>query len=256
MTKHTAEKPDYGNWVSKKIIYICAITTIFFTGFSVLFWPFIVGAVLCLIPLIYFAYSYYEFSDEGGNLQSKIRGLVLKHVDWDGDGQGRAIDIGCGNGALTIEVAKRYRNVQVIGVDYWGGRWDYSKRVCQKNASMEGVDERTTFQKASASALPFGEEWFDLAISNFVFHEVTDAGDKREVIREALRVVKKGGKFAFQDLFLSKRLYGEIDDLLETIERWGVRKVEFTNTSKEGFIPDLLRPPFMMGSIGIIYGTK
>jgi SAM-dependent methyltransferase len=254
MTKRTIEKPHYGNWVSMKVIFVCAITTIFFAGCSVLFRPFIAGAVICLIPLIYLAYSYYKFSGKGGDLQSKIRGLVLEHLDWDGEG--RAIDIGCGNGALTIEAAKKYRNIQIIGIDYWSSRWDYSKQVCEKNASAEGVGERTTFQKASASALPFGEEYFDLAISNLVFHEVTDTGDKREVIREALRVVKPGGQFAFQDLFLSKKRYGEIDDLLEVIKRWGIRKVEFTNTSKESFIPNLLRPQFMIGSIGIIHGIK
>jgi len=254
MSEPVKEKPDYGNWISKKVIYVCAITTIFFAGISFLFWPFIAGVVICLIALIYFVYSYYQFSDTGGNLQSRIRGLILDHVHLSG--KGKAIDIGCGNGALTIEVAKKYRDIQVIGIDYWSSRWDYSKRSCERNAFIEGVDERTTFQKTSAVALPFSDEYFDLAISNLVFHEVIDAGDKREVIREALRVVKKGGKFAFQDLFSVKRLYGDVDDLLEAIMDWGISNVNFVNSSNSDFIPKALKLPFMVGSIGIIYGTK
>ena len=52
-----------------------------------------------------------------------------------------------------------------------------------------------TFQKASASKLPFADESFDVVVSNLTFHEVKDVKDKREVVREALRVVKKGGIF-------------------------------------------------------------
>jgi len=51
-------------------------------------------------------------------------------------------------------------------------------------------------------------------------------------------------------------MYGEIDDLLATIRSWGVNEVKFVNTSTADFIPGLLKLPFMVGSIGIIYGTK
>lgn len=116
--------------------------------------------------------------------------------------------------------------------------------------------DQTDFSKASAASLPFEDNYFDAVVSNFVFHEVRDSKDKREVIKEALRVVKKDGVFAFQDLFLVKSIYGEVDDLLATIRSWGIRNIEFVNTSTNSFIPRLLKLPFMVGSIGIIYGTK
>ena len=125
-----------------------------------------------------------------------------------------------------------------------------------KNAGVESVIDRMEFQKASASSLPFTDEYFDLAVSNFVFHEVNDTKDKRDVIKEALRVLKKGGKFVFQDLFLVKHIYGDPNDLIKTIKSWGVENVEFINTSNESFIPKALKLPFMIGRIGIIYGTK
>ncbi len=87
-------------------------------------------------------------------------------------------------------------------------------------------------------------------------HEVHDVKDKREVIREALRVIKTGGHFAFQDLFLVKGLYGEVDDLLKTVEGWGIAEVAFVDTSASDFIPAALKLPFMVGKISIIYGTK
>jgi ubiquinone/menaquinone biosynthesis C-methylase UbiE len=108
--------------------------------------------------------------------------------------------------------------------------------------------------------LPFEDGYFDVAVSNLVFHEVSDTKDKREVIREALRVVRKGGKFAFQDLFLRKRIYGEIGELLNEIRSWGVEYVEFVDPSQSDFIPTVLRLKFMSGAIGfpigLLYGTK
>jgi SAM-dependent methyltransferase len=213
-----------------------------------------IGAAFCLISLVYFLYAHYKFSPRGGNVQTRIRDLVLDHLDWDGDGT--ALDIGCGNAPLAINLALKYPQARVTGIDCWGSEWDYSQEACQRNARAAGVADRTTFQKASAASLPFDDGLFDAAVSNFVFHEVKDASDKQYVIREALRVVRKGGKFAFQDLFLVKRFYGPVDDLLETIQSWGVEDVHFVDTSDADFVSKPLKLPFMVGSTGIIYGTR
>ena len=254
MNQQTAAKPHYGNWVSKRLIYIPGFMALIFLGLSRISYFFIIIAVLFLIICIYFAYAYYRFSPAGGGIQTRIRKFVLNEVVWDGKGE--ALDIGCGNGALTVELAKKYPKARVIGIDYWGGGWGYSKKACEKNAEIEGVADRTKFQKASAAALPFADNSFEVAISNFVFHEVQEIRDKREVIKEALRVVKKDGNFAFQDLFPSKKLYGEMDDLIATMKGWGIHEVKFINTSNAEFIPTVLKLPFMVGAIGIIYGKK
>jgi SAM-dependent methyltransferase len=251
--RQTAE-PEYGNWVSTKLIYGSIALSIPFFVLSFVFPVFVVGAIPFLLAFAYLAYARHMFSQRGENLQALIRNLVVEHLDWDGEG--KALDIGCGNAPLAIELAKRYLNAHVTGIDYWGGIWEYSKAVCERNAEIEGVAGRMTFQKASASALPFDDEFFDVAVSNLVFHEVGDAKNKRELIREALRVVKKGGAFAFQDLFLLKRHFGDVDDLVTMIRSWGIKEVAFADTSNSEFIPRALRLPFMVGRIGIIYGKK
>jgi ubiquinone/menaquinone biosynthesis C-methylase UbiE len=110
-------------------------------------------------------------------------------------------------------------------------------------------------QKASAVSLPF-DDGPSTAVSNFVFHEVGGVNDKREVIREALRVVKKGGKFAFQDEFLMKKIYGDPEELITTIKSWGTSKAEFIQTRNSPFIPRLLKVPFILGTMGMIRGEK
>jgi ubiquinone/menaquinone biosynthesis C-methylase UbiE len=247
-------EPEYGNWVSTKLIYGSIALSIPFFALSLVSPLFVVGAIPFLLSFAYFAYARYMFSQRGGNLQALIRNLIIERLDWDG--KGKALDIGCGNAPLAIELAKRHPNAHVTGIDYWGGMWEYSKAVCERNAGIEGVAGRTTFQKASASALPFDDESFNAAVSNLVFHEVSDVRDKREIIREALRVVKTGGAFAFQDLFLLKRQSGEVDDLVAMIKSWGIKDVAFADTSDSEFIPKALRLPFMVGRIGIIYGKK
>lgn len=248
------DQPEYGNWVSSKLLSATVAMSVPFLGLSFIFPSLAVGAVLSLVAFAYLAYARHKFSEAGGNLQGRIRNLVIEHLDWAGEG--KALDIGCGNGPLAIELAKRHPNAQVTGIDYWGGVWEYSKAVCDKNAEIEGAAGHVNFQKTGADSLPFEEESFEAVVSNLVFHEVRGVRDKRELVKEALRVVKKGGAFSFQDLFLSKQQFGDIDALVATIESWGVTKVTFARTSDSPFIPKALRLPFMLGRMGIVYGTK
>ena len=254
MQSSASFKPDYGNWVSKKFMIVPGLLCLVFLGLAFMapFWAILAG----LFGLVcgYFVYSCLRFSPAGGDVQAKIVGLILERLDWDG--MGWALDIGCGNGALTLRLAQKFPAARVTGLDFWVKNWDYSRQVCEQNARIAGVAERTVFQKASASALPFTDGSFDLVVSNLTFHEVSDTSDKRDVLREALRVVRPGGKFAFQDLFLVEAIYGKPDELVSLVKSWGIRKVEFVKTCDEAFIPALLKLPFMVGRIGILYGEK
>jgi SAM-dependent methyltransferase len=230
------------------------VISLVFMGIAIMLPFLLVVAILFLFVSLYFAYARYLFSPQGGNVQDQVRALVLSNLDWNG--QGQILDIGCGSGSLTIALAKKYKDAQVTGIDYWGEQWQYSKKVCEENAEMEGVAKQVTFQKGSAAALPFDNESMDVVVSNLVFHEVSSVKDKKELVREALRVLKKGGKFVFQDLFLWKRIYGEPDELIESIRSWGVKEVKFINTSTSTFIPTALKLPFMVGTIAVIVGEK
>jgi len=60
----------------------------------------------------------------------------------------------------------------------------------------------------------------------------------------------------FQDLFLVEAIYGTPDELVSLVKSWGIREVEFVKTCDAPFIPALLKLPFMVGRIGILYGVK
>lgn len=264
-------KIDYGNWVSLKMIKIWSALTFLFLLFSFLSFSsvfagvphavllllriiFTVAAVLLLISTVYMGICRHLFSYNGGRVSAKILNYVLSRLSWDG--KGKLLDIGCGSGALTIRAAKKYPVAELTGIDYWGTIWDFGKEQCENNAKAEKVSERIKFMRGNAASLPFPDGSFDAAVSNFVFHEVATQPDKRLVVREALRVVKNGGAFAFHDLFLRKKLYGNIEEFVAILKNEGVSEIHFVKSSDENFIPGILKLPSMLGSIGIIYGIK
>ncbi len=98
----------------------------------------------------------------------------------------------------------------------------------------------------------------DGAVSNFVFHEVQSQKDKRLVVREALRVVKRGGAFAFQDMFGQKALYGDMEAFIKALKEDGtVREIHYIpNIEKQDFIPGFVTAPWMIRDAGLLYGIR
>lgn len=244
-TRVSSQRPDYGNWVSWKLLLAAVLVTFVLFALSLLFIYAIIPAVFALAESVLFVYGRYMQSPRGGNVQAKLWDSVVERLHWDGNG--RAIDIGCGNGPLAIRVAKRHAGAEVVGVDVWGTMWEYSKTQCDRNARAENVGDRVSFQMADAAKLPFEDGHFDAAVSNDVFHNVRGLKDKREVLKEALRVVKKGGAFSFMDGFTVKRYYHwETEELTNTIRGWGIAEVNF----------EKLPYARIIGGLSAIWGRK
>lgn len=247
-------QPDYGSWVGPKVVSVPLVVGLLFVGLALISPWFLLGAVVFLVAAAFFWWVRRVLSPEGGDLQAQVYRHVMDRLDWDGEGE--ALDIGCGNGAVVVGLAKRHPRGRVTGIDVWRGMWGYSQETCQANARVEGVADRVEFHEVSAAALPYDDGAFDAVVSNFVFHEVGDVKDKRTMVKEALRVVRKGGAFAFQDPFLIKLLYGDLDDLMATIRGWGVDDVRFEGTVTLPHLPRLAKLPFALGRMGLIYGRK
>ena len=234
---------DYKNWIPKRKVYALGAGTVAlaataagltFSKKKPLAFVAGAGAALTGIAAAWSAVAYDAFSDNGKRkLARRITEGVADKVVLPDSGLG--LDIGCGSGALTIECARRNPEAKMVGVDRWGIKWNpYSKELCEANAEAEGV-QNVTFCKADAVKLDFPDETFDMVTSNYVFHFIK-WHNHQDMLREAFRVLKKGGTFAIHDVF-SWEYYGDMKKFIQELKNLGFEEVEFYSTAKELMTP-------------------
>ncbi|MCR4603479.1 MAG: class I SAM-dependent methyltransferase [Prevotella sp.] len=255
---------NYQNWVPVRLLILLLSATLLCAillaiGISLSWsWPWLalITLTVCVLAasLVYMCVLYYNFSDKGGGLMAKVHYYVISRLPWDG--QGKLLDVGCGAGALTIRCAKHFPQAHCTGIDYWGIKWDYSQQVCQQNALAEQVAQRCTFRQGDANHLDFEDETFDAVVSNFVYHEINDGKSREELLRETLRVLRKGGCFALQDLFGQPSVYGNFQEIIDHLKADTIAEIHYADSGKEIPIPSWMRVSGMLPGVGIIYGKK
>ena len=260
----TARRPGgrvrFGNWIRVRILLAWLTVGVALAVAGALVSDPLGRLVLWLAaapPLgigLFLSYLHAAFSDRGGRVQRRLWAVVLDRLAWDGRGQ--ALDIGTGQGALAIGLAQRFADARVVGVDLWAADWEYSRAGCLRNAGAAGVADRVRFERASAAALPFPDATFDAVVSHFVFHEVRDGGGPKGALGEAVRVLRPGGRFCVQDMFLDRRLYGRVEDLLDMLRACGLREVALSRLADLGPIPRGMGGRRVLGAAGVITGLR
>jgi ubiquinone/menaquinone biosynthesis C-methylase UbiE len=103
----------------------------------------------------------------------------------------RLLDVGCGPGTITVDLARRVAPGQVIGLD----RVEEPLESARTDAASAGVDN-VTFQTGDAYALPFEDDSFDVVHAHQVLQHLTDPV---AALREMRRVTRPGGLVAVRD---------------------------------------------------------
>lgn len=119
-------------------------------------------------------------------------------------GNERVLDVGCGTGVLTRQIAHRLggANACVVGVDA------APKMIQVARRRAEGLP-RVRFEVGVAEALAFEDASFDCALSTFFFHHI-DAELKRRALAELLRVLKPGGCLIIVDVDVPSNWFGKL----------------------------------------------
>ncbi|HII06061.1 MAG TPA: methyltransferase domain-containing protein [Methanotrichaceae archaeon] len=99
----------------------------------------------------------------------------------------KILDVGCGFGRLTLDVAKQNPDSEVFGVDLF----DSLTEQARMNAEVLGI-KNVEFKTASAYDLPFEDGSFETVFSFFMLHHLDEI---LKGLNEIRRVLQKDGGF-------------------------------------------------------------
>ena len=102
------------------------------------------------------------------------------------------LEIGCGTGTLTTQIKRLHPDVEVVGLD------PDPKALARAKRKAIRASVGIQFDPGFADELPYQEASFDRVFSCFMFHHLP-ADDRGQTLREARRVLKRGGEFHMLD---------------------------------------------------------
>jgi SAM-dependent methyltransferase len=102
------------------------------------------------------------------------------------------LDVGCGPGTITVDLATLVAPGRVVGVDHAAGILEQARQA----ATSAGVADQLEFAQADVHALDFPDDTFDIVHAHQVLQHV---GDPVTALREMRRVCKPGGIVAARD---------------------------------------------------------
>jgi arsenite methyltransferase len=155
--------------------------------------------VLGVIGVIFLAIGgFMVWSSRVAKLQMRDRlidSLALQADD-------KVLDVGCGRGLMLIGAAKRLKSGKANGIDIWNIQdlSGNSPDATKENAKLEGVADRVRIENCDARKLPYPDNQYDVVMSSLAIHNIPEADERDQAVREMWRVLKPGGRLLIFDI--------------------------------------------------------
>ena len=158
-----------------------------------------------------------------GKLSNVFYQLIYENIDLPDSAE--VLDVGCGTGSVLIALAQNH-NIKGHGIDVEPAMIKVAKEKC---TDMD-------IQLCSCDSTPFVDGTFDAIVACMAYHHFPD---KDSFEKEALRILKPGGKIYIADPnfphpirkilnFLCRNINGEFfssDEITERFEKQGFKHI-------------------------------
>lgn len=175
------------------VVYLVLAVTLGPAFNSAVGWFFFALAVAMTVQFVL-----YMHATRRGKFQ--VWGELLDGLGLRGDE--RLLDMGCGRGAVLLAAARRLPNGRAVGVDLWRSvdQSGNEQAATERNAAAEGVADRIELRTGDMTQLPFHDGEFDVVVSSLAIHNINSAEGRADAVREALRVLRPGGRLLIADI--------------------------------------------------------
>jgi arsenite methyltransferase len=145
-------------------------------------------------------------------------------------GDERAVDVGCGRGAVTVILAQHLPTGQVDGIDLWRSQDQSGNDEEHTRANLEAnaVSDRVTLHTADMRELPFEDGSIDVVTASVAIHNLKDPADRKAAVAAAYRVLKPGGRVIIADIRAVK-------EYAATLAELGARDIVLKNAGFDGW---------------------
>lgn len=139
----------------------------------------------------------------------------------------RVLDLGCGTGALSLQIRRRHPDARVTGLD------PDPKALARARAKAARENAEIEWRQGFGDALPFADGSFERVVSSLMFHHLTHDG-RRGALTEITRVLVPGGRLLVLD-------FGPPEGALDRLLLRALHRDGRLEDNLEGRIPAMMR---------------
>ena len=108
----------------------------------------------------------------------------------------RVLDVGCGPGTITVDLAARLPEGEIIGIDASAGVLEQAREAAGRSGQGRSGQGNVRFEVGDTYDLSFGDGTFDVVHAHQVLQHLTDPV---AALKEMRRVCRPGGLVAARD---------------------------------------------------------